>query len=63
MSQSDTTDTQNSKKVNHGRMILVILITLAVAAVIALAGSQGGATYPFAGMNIPVLVLLSLIHI
>lgn len=57
MSQSDTTDTQNSKKVNHGRMILVILITLAVAAVIALAGSQSGATYPFAGMNIPVLVV------
>jgi len=57
MSQSDTTDTQNSKKVNHGRMILVILITLAVAAVIALAGSQNGATYPFAGMNIPILVL------
>ena len=57
MSQSGTTDNQNSKKVNHARMILVILITLAVAAGIALAGSQSGATYPLAGMNIPVLVL------
>jgi steroid 5-alpha reductase family enzyme len=57
MSQSGTTDNQNSKKVNHARMILVILITLAVAAGIALAGSQSGATYQLAGMNIPVLVL------
>jgi steroid 5-alpha reductase family enzyme len=57
MSQSGKIDNKNSKEVNHGRMILVILITLSVAAAIALAGSQGGATYQLAGISIPVLML------
>ncbi|MDP3516578.1 MAG: DUF1295 domain-containing protein [Pseudohongiella sp.] len=57
MSQSGTADNNNSKKINHGRMVLVILITLAVAAAIALAGSQNGAVTELAGVSMPVLVL------
>lgn len=57
MSQSGTTDNNNIQKVNHVRMIFFILITIAVAAVIALAGSQGGALYQLAGISVPVLVL------
>ncbi len=57
MSQSGTADNNNTKKINHGRMVLVILITLAAAAGIALAGSQNGAVTELGGLSVPVLVL------
>lgn len=57
MSQSGPADNHTNKKINHGRMIMVILITLAIATAIAIAGSQQGASYSLAGMSIPVLLV------
>lgn len=57
MSYSGTENNKNTTKVNHARLIMVIVITLLVAAGITAAGSQGGARVNIAGYYMPVLAI------
>lgn len=57
MSNSGTKNNKTTNKVNHSRLIMVIIITLLVAAGIAAAGAQGGTSVNIAGFDIAVLAL------
>ncbi|MDP2128793.1 MAG: DUF1295 domain-containing protein [Pseudohongiella sp.] len=57
MSHSGKDNNKKSEKVNHVRSIMVIIVTVLVAAGLTAAGSQGGATVHVAGFNVPVLAI------
>lgn len=61
MSDSGQTNNKNSTQVNHARLITVIVVTVLVAAGLAIAGSQNGATVTFRGYEVPVLVVCAML--
>jgi steroid 5-alpha reductase family enzyme len=61
MSHSGTDNNKNMKQINHGRLVLIIILTVLVAAGIAAAGSQAGAVVNIAGFNTPVIVICAVL--
>lgn len=55
MSQTD------NNKTNHGKLVSAILIAILIATLITLAGSQGGAQFTLAGIQLPVLAWCALL--
>lgn len=51
----------NNNKTTNGRLVLAITIAVIVAALVALAGSQGGALYTVAGIELPIFAWCAII--